>query len=490
MKFKKFAAMILSLLMISGAMMLAACEGDGGSTVDEKGRTKVSFWYWGSTAEVRVYEELIDTYMDLNEDVIIVPTHYESNTYMTKFQSETTKPDVFFMPDTDFAQWVDAGIMLPLDSYVTESEINSLWETGINEYYYNMDTKKLGRSSGAQLYGFPKDLGPVTLAYNKKVLDRQIAANGLNSAEVYAKLDKLSPMTWTEFADLCNDLMADQKAKDKNNRLYAIPYCEMDAMIYSGGGDYFDKNDPTKPGIDEAFIQTITYIIQLATVHGVMPDSDHSGQNAYTLFENDKIIFTWIGPWDNADFWANPDLKYDIIPVPYNSNIEGAHSKSMIGSMCYGVSENSKVKEQAVKFAKWLSVSNECQNKAMYLGQQVPNIKSLADAYISDSGNWVCKSSASDPVLPASRSLFVDIMDGSADTFGYWAAAGKTDCIEGKTRALYYTYGSTWKDNFNSYLATRHVWDMASADDIRAALVEYRTTYQHDLDEMYGDWRG
>ncbi len=486
MKFKKLAAMMLSSLMLVSACALTAC--DNGENVTD-GKTKVSFWYWGSSAEVSVYNQLINTYMDLNDDVVIVPTHYESTTYMTKFQSEKTKPDVFFMPDTDFVQWADAGTMLPLDSYVTASEIGGLWETGINEYYYNMDAKTLGKSSGAKLYGFPKDLGPVTLAYNKTVLDRQIAANKLNSADVYAKLNKLQPMTWDEFAQLCKDLTADQNTSGAN-RLYAIPYCEMDAMLYSGGADYFDKNDRTKQGIDEAFIQAITYIVQLATVHGVMPDSDHSGDNAYTLFENGKTIFTWIGPWDNADFWANPDLKYDIIPVPYNSNIAHAKSTSMIGSMCYGVSARSNVKEEAVKFAKWLCMGSECQNMTMYLGQQVPNIKSLASAYISDEGDWVCKTATNTKVLPESRSLFVDIMDGDSDTFGFWAAAGKTDVISGRTRALYYTYGSTWKDNFTDYLATQHVWDMKSADDIRAKLEAYRTNLQHDLDGMYSYWRG
>lgn len=481
MKMKKTLAIILSIVMIVACLAcLAGCDGD--DTPD--GKTKVTFWYWGSPAEIKVYEELIDMYMDDNPDIIIVPNHYESTVYMTKFQSETKKPDVFFMPDTDFAAWADGGVMLELDSYVTQAEIDSLWESGINEYYYNESTKTLGNGSGAHLYGFPKDLGPVTLAYNKTVLDRQIAANKLDAAEVYALLDPLTPMTWEQFATLCQRLTADQN-KSAFNQIYGIPYYEMDAAVYSGGADYFDKNDPSKHGIDEAFIQAITYNVQLATKYQVMPTADQSGGNAYDMFENGRCIFTWIGPWDNADFWENQELVYDVIPVPYNGNIEGAKSMSFIGSMCYGISSQSKVKDEAVKFAKWLSMSTECQSKAMYLGQQVPNIKSMANAYVSDEGEW---NTTASQVQPVNRSVFVDIMDNADDTYGYYAAAGKTDNVCGKTRSLYYTYNSTWKDNFTSYLATKNVWKMSDANQIRAALLEYRDAYQHDLDQMYKDW--
>lgn len=480
MKAKKILAIILSIVMMVGCVSLLVACGDE----DSSGKTKVTFWYWGSPAEVAVYEDLIDIYMENNSGVVIVPNHYESGVYMTKFQSETKKPDVFFMPDTDFVAWADAGVMLELDEYVTEDEINSLWETGINEYYYNYNTRTLGRSSGAHLYGFPKDLGPVTLAYNKTVLDQQIAKNNLNSDEVYALLDPLTPMTWEQFATLCQKLTADQNKKS-TSQIYGIPYYEMDAAIYSGGADYFDKNDPTKHGIDDAFIQAITYNVQLATKYQVMPSADNSGGNAYDMFENGRCIFTWIGPWDNADFWENEELVYDVIPVPYNNKVEGAKSMSFIGSMCYGISANSKVKAEAVKFAKWLSMSTECQSKAMYLGQQVPNIKSMANDYISNEGDW--NTNATD-ICPANRSVFVDIMDGSDDTYGYYAQAEKEDIVCGKTRALYYTYNSTWKDNFTSYLATKNVWKMSDENQIRNALLEYVSQYQHDLDQMYKDW--
>ena len=164
---KKYALLsALLLLMVIILPVLAACDNDSGTT-DSQGRTKIKFWYWGSLAEKKVYEELMDRYMEENENVIIVPTHYESSIYMTNFQGENPKPDVFFMPDTDFLSWADAGIMEDLLPYCTQEELNSVWPKAMDEYYYDVGTHTLGKSANAKLYGFPKDLGPVTLVYNE-----------------------------------------------------------------------------------------------------------------------------------------------------------------------------------------------------------------------------------------------------------------------------------------------------------------------------------
>lgn len=461
------------LLIFTMAMpMFVACNGNN-DTTDNEGRTKIKFWYWGSNAEVAVYEQLIERYMEENPNVIIVPTHYESNIYMTKFQAEKPKPDVFFMPDTDFLAWADAGVMEDLTPYCTEEELASVWPKAMDEYYYDSATHTLGKSANAKLYGFPKDLGPVTLVYNETLLNKQIKANNLNSEDVYALLDPLTPMTWAQFTQLLVDLTKDQKSVAKADRIYGIPYYELDACVYSNNANYF-KNNATEQGIDDNFIQAIAFNIRLATEYDVMPDADFSGStDAYTRFLNNKSIFTWMGPWDNADFWDYKSLKYNVIPVPYGP-AEGASSVSFVGSMCYGVSSASKVKEESVKFAKWLSMSESCQELSVSLGQQVPNLVSMVDDYVS--ADW--------DVQPANRSVFIDIIDDNTDSLGLYKTAGKQDVVSGKVRALYYTYDSTWRTNLLNYLNTQQAWKLKDEDAIKELLVAYRTQMQQDLDTM------
>ncbi len=471
MKIKKLSVVCLILVLVLLLPLFAACD-DG-----LNGKTKITFWGWGSPAEKKVYQALVDQYMAENEDIVVAYTNVESTIYMNNFRNETNKPDVFYMPDTDFLAWADAGVMLNVLPYCTQEELDSVWSEAVNEYYYNFGTQTLGKSAGAELLGFPKDLGPVTLVYNETLLDQQIAKNELDREAVYALLSPTTPMTWDQFRNLLKDLTKDQ---DKNSaqQIYGLPYYETDTAVYSNNADYF-YDDATKQGIDQNFIDAITFIIQLATVDKVMPSAALSGStDAYTRFLDNKSIFTWMGPWDNADFWEYQSLKYNVIPVPYGP-AEGASSVSFIGSMCYGVSAKSKHKEEAVKFAKWLSMSEACQRKSMELGQQVPNIVSMVDDYVS--ADW--------EVQPANRSVFVDIIDGTADSLKIYENAGKTDVVSGKTRALYYTYDSTWKDNFFAYMDKNNMWKLSSAAEIKNLLEAYRDDYQHDLDNMNNSFR-
>lgn len=468
---------IIVLIAATFLVVLSACNNDQ-PTDGTDGKDKITFWGWGSPAEVKVYEKLIAQYQDENPGVTIAYTHYESNIYMNRFMAERTKPDVFFMPDTDFVAWADAGIMLELDSYVTEEEINSVWPAAINEYYYNQNANSVGKSNGASLYGFPKDLGPIALVYNKTLLDQQIARNNLNKEDVYALLNPTKAMTWAQFRQLLKDLTADQN-KNSADQIYGIPYYEMDVALYSNNANYF-SDDASTQKLDERFIEALAYNIQLATVDKVMPSSSLSGAtDAYTRFFNNKTIFTWMGPWDNADFWDYDTLVYDIIPVPYNGENPEASSVTMVGSMCYGVSAKSKNKDAAVKFAKWLCMGETCQQKSMELGQQVPNLIDMASAYISADWN----------VLPANRSLFVDIMDGNTNSMGLYTDAS-LDKITGKTRSLYYTYDSTWKDNLMSHIDTKKLWEATDYNTIKTVIEQYRSSMQKDLDEMNSRWKG
>ncbi len=469
MKNKRSASMMKIAAL--GASVAAALSGVAAcGDTESSDPNKITFWFWGSPAEVAVYEQLIAQYEDEHPGVTVAPTHYESSIYMGKFQAERKKPDVFFMPDTDFAAWADAGVMLDLDGSVSEAELNAVWPAAINEYRYDAQTKSLGSGS---LYGFPKDLGPVCLTYNKKLLEKQIDKNGLDRADVYELLDPTDPMTWDEFRGLLKDLTHGE------TDLYGIPYYEMDAALYSNAANYF-TDDASEQRIDDNFIDAVVFNIQLATVDKVMPSADMSGAtDAYTRFFNGKTIFTWMGPWDNADFW-NYDIEYDICPVPYNGKNPDAQSVTFAGSMCYGVSAKTKKRDVAVDFAKWLSMSESCQRKALELGQQVPNLMDMAKTdFIS--AEW--------KVQPEHRSLFVDVIDGNTNSIGLYESAAD-DRISSKTRPLYYTYDGTWKDNLLSYLAEEDLWRATDAALIKTKLEAYRNDLQNDLDIMNERWKG
>ncbi len=476
---KKIKSLISKVLAVSVASIcavgtFAAC----GNDVDDSDPNQLTFWYWGSPAEDEVYKQLIRQYEKEHPGVTIGATHYDADTYMNKFQAERKKPDVFFMPDTDFLAWADAGIMEPLDKYVTQAEIDNVWDKAIQEYRYDPGTKTLGTGS---LYGFPKDLGPTCLTYNITVMDQQINANknnpdcttlyGKTKEQIYEQyLDPQKPMTWIEFRTFLKDLTKNQD-KNSNSQIYGIAYYELEAALYSNNANFFEDDTKTQK-LDDRFIEALTFNIQLATVDKVMPDADSSGStDAYTRFFNGKTIFTWMGPWNNADFWKNPKLQYNIIPAPYNGEHDDTKSVAHVGSMCYGVSARSKRKQTAVDFAKWISMSESCQTTAMNLGQQVPNLKSMVQDFVNMEKQ------------PINRSLFVDVMDDT-NILGLYENA-EDDKISSKTRSLYYTYDSTWKDNFLGHIGKEELWRTADAQKIRTTVEKYRDRMDQDLKTAY-----
>ena len=90
-----------------------------------------------------------------------------------------------------------------------------------------------------------------------------------------------------------------------------------------------------------------------------------------------------------------------------------------------------------------LSMNENAQRKFYELGQQVPNIVSMAqNEYKNDTQNLLTGKD------PADRSVWLDTIDGTS----------ATDKIGGKTRAHYYTYSSGWYAEFTTYLGDEGLW--------------------------------
>ena len=120
---------------------------------------------------------------------------------------------MFYLPDTEFLQWVDGGHLLNLigENGVDEEKLKNVWDNAVNEYFYNPETFQLGRSEGAGMFALPKDQGPFTLAYNIDLVNQRIAANRLEDDEEVKALiakhgaDRLSEVPETEYAALLAD---------------------------------------------------------------------------------------------------------------------------------------------------------------------------------------------------------------------------------------------------------------------------------------------
>jgi len=466
---KKFLSLLLACTTVFG---LASCgggeENDPNAGVGEDGKVTIQFFGWGDAAEQENYQTLINQFMAENEDVIVLYQGESATTYMTTLKNRANNlPDIFYMPDYDFLEWVANGMLLDISSYVKEEDISKLWPSAIDEYYFDMNTMRLGKSSDAGLYGLPKDLGPFTLVYNKDLLDAQITKRGLNKEEIYAKLSPTNPMTWKDFRALLKQVDPDGGA----DSVYGISHYELEAAVYSNNANFFNEDASLQTITDPNFYNAVQFIVDLSTVDHVMPSAaDQISTNGYQRFKAQGCIFSFMGPWDCAEFWKTANFSYDILPVPYNGENPDAQSTAWVGSMGYclpaKIKNNTKKVEAAIRLANYLCYNENAQRKFYELGQQVPNITSMAnEEYINDSQGLL---KDKDPV---SRSVWVDTINGTS----------ATDKIGGKVRARYYTYQSDWFTALTDYFTNVKMWD--GNVTAKTACEGFADTFQVYLDE-------
>ncbi len=452
--FKKSKSIILSLSLLSllvGCGSTTASEDEDNNGSGGSGSTTISFFGWGSAQEQSNFQALIDQFMVDNPDIKVAYSATDSGSYMTTLKNKgNSLPDVFYMPDYEFLQWVDSGKLLDISSYVTEEEINSAWDLSTSMYRYDKDTYTLGKGA---LYGLPKDLGPYPLVYNKTLLSNIIKEKNLD----ISLPDKENPMTFTQFREYLKAITGEYNSK----HVYGIGYYELMAAVYSNNADYFDSTRTKETISSQNFIDAVQFVADLSVKDKTAPTAnEQSSQNSFQRFLNQGCVFTFMGPWDCKQFWEDINFEFDIVPVPVGE-AEGSKSTAWVGSVAYCVSSKSKKKEAAIRLAKYLALSEKSNQMNYQLGQAIPNIKSMAE------GDYINGVGLTDrQLLPENRKLFVDIVKG-------------TDKVQGHNRVKYYAYDNTFLDDLEDNLSDVYQGNQTAETFLKG----YASKYQKGLDE-------
>lgn len=450
--FRKTKSLVATLSLLT---LLVGCGGNSESGDEANSgpnkSTTISFFGWGSAQEQENFQTLIDQFMVDNPDVKVAYSATDSGNYMTTLKNKgNSLPDVFYMPDYDFLQWADSGRLLDISSYVTDEELNSVWDLSTSMYRYDKDTYTLGKGS---LYGLPKDLGPYPLVYNKTLLKKIIEEKNLS----ISLPDKENPMTFTEFRNYLKAITGDYNGKN----VYGIGYYEMMAAVYSNNADYFDATRKKETISSKNFIDAIQFVADLSVKDKTAPTAnEQSSSNSFQRFLNQGCVFTFMGPWDCKQFWEDINFEFDIVPCPVGE-AAGSKSTSWVGSVAYCVSNKTKKKDAAIRLAKYLALSEKSNQMNYQLGQAIPNMKQMAEG---DYVNGVGLSGRQ--LLPENRKLFVDIVKG-------------TDKVQGHNRVKYYAYDNTFIDDLEDNLS-----DVFQGNQTAEAFLKgYAAKYQKGLDE-------
>ena len=288
------------------------------------------------------------------------------------------------------------------------------------------------------------------------------------------------PYTYSEFIDVCLKLkQAYVQMNPSNPDFYPCAGYDLDSAIYSNNANYFNADASVQTITSDNFVQAIEFMQRLYT-DGVIAPSGGTTGTGETAFINGRSLFFYAGPWKMKDYWQQISFEWDLAPMCVGP-AEGAQSVAYVGSMGYVISSNSKLKKEAAFLAEYLATNENSQRSQYRRGQAIPNVKGLADEFVTNSRNLLLGTD------PAQRGVWIDVIDGAGQTKTDVNGVEYTDIVTGKYRPAHYTYANAWRTDFSQWLDGqgtngKSVWK--NQITARDSLTAFAPILQQLLDDM------
>ncbi len=392
-------------------------------TVTGEGTESIHVFLYMQEHEKAIYQQLIDDFVEEHKDqvkevVFEVTTQDEYNQKMIANMTAGDMPDVFYVGPSAVRSYVDNGYLLPLDDYVDEATISSIW--GTTQTIYRYDGTNVGSGS---LYAFPKDLSCFAFAYNQDLFDEA----GLEYP------DPNKPYTYDEFIKVCEALTKDTDGDGEIDQ-WGVANADQFGMtpyLYSNGVKFLNE-DMTKVNVanNPQLTEALTFYTDL-TKNGLTPSVEQdTALGGYQRWLDGQVGFYACGTWDVAAFMdeATFPYKWNLCGWPVGPSGDGK-SHTWMGSVGYCVSATTEFPDLCAQLVAKLSTDEEGQKAVSGITTgasiQLPNITDLSYGEFKDAVN--------DGTVPYASN--VDVIFGYFDgNDNYEAALQETD----------YTYNAEW----------------------------------------------
>lgn len=315
----------------------------------------LKFASWGSLNEVEIINKLIKDYEEENNtkvEFLHIPQNYFQKIHL--LFASNLEPDVVFINNQNAKLYIEANLLEDLTPYFKEAE---------NKYYKQaLDCFKKGN----KLYAIPRDISNLVLYVNKDILKKQ-------NVEYKRKINTL-------------DELLELATKLTTNEHYGVNY-ETNPLFWSyylcanGGGIISDNEKEVLINKKES-LDAINFYTNLAHKHHVAPTKAEIGSlTTAQMFINGKLAMFLSGRWLMPKFKETLNFDWDIIEFPSSEE-----NRVYIDSSAWAISKNSKKKEEAINFIKYISSSNATEEFAKS-GLIIPARKEIAEDYLKFNKN-------------------------------------------------------------------------------------------------------
>ena len=343
---KRIVSVLLTAAMI--ATMLAGC-GSGGSGKEGKSEAadgKITLKIFSNLPDRKngqglVEQTIIDEYMKENENVSIEVEALDEEAYKTKFKAYSMEgmPDVVSIwgQPSFLDEVLEAGVLAELD------------EADYSDYGFVSGSLE-GFKKDGKLYGLPRNTDVAAFYYNEKMFKD-------NHWEVPSTYDELLALAKTmKDADVISLAM-----DGGDGWPLSIYYSDILFKITDDYRGVIRNAIENADFSDPAFTQA-TEILRKSAESGLFQDGFDSQDygTAMNLFTNGQAAMFYMGSWE-ASMAVNEDISEEIrtniraftMPVVEGGKAIATDIATATGAG-YAVCENSKVKEEAIKFLNFM----------------------------------------------------------------------------------------------------------------------------------------
>jgi len=365
----------------AGVGLLGVYGCGGGASANE-----IEWTTWGNPGELERFVQFTDEFnkehKDIQAELKPIPNVEEYNSKMLTQLNGGTAPDLFYSFENNIGTWVDKGVISELTDRLKGPKSQSPPDEVISGLWGGAQTEP------GTYFGIPVDCNPYTFWFNKKVL--QDAGINDNPVDLYER----GEWKWDTFQGMLEQL----RGSGVNGFVLGQVGLETFSWATSNGGkivegDRFVLHEDPKSVEAHVWLydnirnKNITYTTTLP-----------SGQGPDALFMSNRVGFVPAGRWYLPIFKQNPNLEFDIVPWP--TNTDSKDEPVGIPTAFMVMNKDSEDPDKAFQFLTEF-VSREGQIfRLKGGGNAVPSVTGADEVVLE--GN---------PTLPEHAQFFLDVRD-------------------------------------------------------------------------------
>lgn len=304
-------------------------------------KVKISYYLWATKEGINTVSQTVAKFNQTHDNISVDVYGVDPTVYWEKlnaFFASNTPPDVIQVAADYGDAFISRGVFEPLDSFVAaDPQLKSKWPKTIVD----------SLSVNSKLYSLPIGTQVYFIAYNKSAFK----AAGL----------PFPKDSWTE-QDFLNTA---KKLTDPSKKQYGVlvtGYPRDLARDLYGKYCYDASAKKMQAAGNEAFSDALTFLTTELFAKSKVTPASVSTKSIGGGFETGKYPMAFIAYWDIASLAKTIGNKFDwdIVRYPVSTKYD-TRWKSPLYVQALSISAQSKNKEAAFEFCKWMSTNKAAQ---------------------------------------------------------------------------------------------------------------------------------